>query len=109
VDETIVSDGLEAPVLFLSAPDWLGAENRARGNTLYANSGEAARLVTIPDTTHFDFTDIPHLSPLASSLGLSGGRNAGEVAALINDTTRAFFDWHLRGERAAWDSLDYAD
>lgn len=66
-----------------------------------------AHLVTLPGATHFDFTDIPHLSPLASVLGLSGEADAGEVAAIINDYARAFFDWRLKGERAAWDSLDY--
>lgn len=107
VDDTTVSAGLEAPVLFLSAPDWLGEDNRVRGAELYANSGETAHLVTLPGATHFDFTDIPHLSPLASVLGLSGEADAGEVAAIINDYARAFFDWRLKGERAAWDSLDY--
>jgi len=107
VDDAIVSAGLQAPVLFLSAPDWLGEDNRGRGASLYANSGETARLITIPGTTHFDFTDIPHLSPLAAHIGLSGEADTGEVTAIINDTTCAFFDWHLKGEHAAWDSLDY--
>lgn len=107
VDDATVSAGLQAPVLFLNAPDWLGEDNRARGAALYANSGETARLITIPGTTHFDFTDIPHLSPVAALIGLSGEADTAEVTAIIDDTTRAFFDWHLKGERMAWDSLDY--
>ncbi len=107
VDDAIVSAGLQTPVLFLSAPDWLGEENRALGAALVAHSGETARLITIPGATHFDFTDIPHLSPFAALLRLSGEADTGEVTALIGDATRAFFDWHLQGERAAWDSLDY--
>jgi hypothetical protein len=107
VDAAIVSEGLEPPVLFLSAPDWLGADNRLLGAELVANSGDAAHLVTIPGTNHFDYTDIPHLSPLASMIGLSGEKEPAEVAAIINGYTRAYFDWHLKGEREPGDRLDY--
>jgi predicted dienelactone hydrolase len=107
VDDNIVSAGLEAPLLFLRAPDWLGEENVTRGTELYGNSGERAHLVTIPGTNHFDYTDIPLFGPFVSTLGLSGENEPELVLATINDYTRAFFDWHLKGERAGWESLDY--
>jgi predicted dienelactone hydrolase len=106
VDDAIISAGLDVPLLFLRAPEWLGPGNQTRGSTLYANSGNA-HMVTIPGTTHFDYTDIPLLSPLASALGLAGDRDARDVLAIINDYTRTFFDWHLKGMRAGWEALDY--
>jgi dienelactone hydrolase len=106
VDAAMVDTGLAAPILLLRAPDWLGPPNQTRGSMLYANSA-GGHMVTIPGTVHFDYTDIPLLSPLSPVLGLSGENDARQVIAIINDYTRSFFDWHLKGERAGWDSLDY--
>lgn len=107
VDDSIVAGGLGAPLLSLRAPDWLGPDNAARGMELHRNSGESAQLITIPGTNHFDYTDIPLFSPFTTLLGLSGENDSEVVLAMINDYTRAFFDWHLKGERAAWQALDY--
>lgn len=107
VDDSIVAGGLGAPLLSLRAPEWLGPDNTARGMELHRNSGESAHLITIPGTNHFDYTDIPLFSPFTTLLGLSGENDSEVVLAIINDYTRAFFDWHLKGERAAWDALDY--
>ncbi len=106
VDSAIVEDGLAAPILLLRAPDWLGDANQTQGGLLYANSRDA-QMVTIPGTVHFDYTDIPLLSPLSSALGLSGENDARLVSAIINDYTRAFFDWQLKGARGGWEALDY--
>ncbi|MDT8305840.1 MAG: hypothetical protein RRC07_07885 [Anaerolineae bacterium] len=107
VDDSIVASGPGAPLLSLRAPAWLGPQNAARGRELHQSSGESAYLVTIPGTEHFDYTDIPLFSPFTSRLGLSGENDADVVLATINDYTRAFFDWHLQGERAAWEALDH--
>lgn len=107
VDEKIVDEGLAAPILFLRAPEWLSVENREQGARLYETSAAGSRLVTIPETAHFDYSDLPLLSPLAPTLGLSGRSDTHQVLAIVNNSTRAFFDWHLKGDERAWEALNY--
>ena len=86
------------PVLFLSAPDWLGPENTAAGRTLYQDRQDLGYLLTIAGTEHFDFSDLPMLSPLTPLLGLSGEIESERALAIINAYTLAFFDQVLKGE-----------
>ena len=84
------------PVLFLSAPAWLGPENTAIGLDLFADRAGAGYALTISGTEHFDFTDLPLLSPLTPLLGLSGEIGSERALAIINTYTLAFFDQTLK-------------
>jgi hypothetical protein len=48
-------------------------------------------------TAHYDFTDLPALSPLAHALGLKGPIRGARVQRIVNDYSLAFFDQHLLG------------
>lgn len=88
------------PVLFLSAPEWLGPENTAAGRTLYQGRTDSGYLLTIAGTQHFDFSDLPLLSPLSPLLGLSGEIESERALEIINTYTLAFFDQVLKEEPA---------
>lgn len=88
------------PVLFLSAPAWLGPENSAAGHALYQDRADTGYLLTIAGTEHFDFSDLPLLSPLTPLLGLSGEIRSERALAIINAYTLAFFDHILKEEPA---------
>jgi hypothetical protein len=51
----------------------------------------------IRGTKHFDFTDLPAFSPLASTLGLKGPINGDRALEIITDYTLAFFNKQLLG------------
>jgi hypothetical protein len=55
-------------------------------------------VISIDGTTHYDFSDLPLLSPLAPRLGLKGPINGKYVNALINDYLLSFFDMTLRNK-----------
>jgi hypothetical protein len=55
-------------------------------------------VATIKGTSHYDFTDLPALSPLASQMGLKGPLNGRRVIKIVNDYSLAFFDWALKGK-----------
>ena len=66
-------------------------------NELYRNS-ETVYSVTIRDTEHMDFTDLPLLSPaLAGMLG-SGARDKTETMNIVNGLVLDFFNAYLKGE-----------
>jgi hypothetical protein len=55
-----------------------------------------AGVLSINGTAHYDFSDLPLLSPLAPRLGLKGPINGKRVTGIINDYLLAFFDGTLK-------------
>ena len=90
--------GYPKALMLLSAPEWLGPENAAVGTTLYRERASEGYLLTMAGADHFDFTDIPLLSPLTQVLGLSGEIEGGRALQIINAYSLAFFDQTLKGE-----------
>lgn len=86
---------LRRPVMFISAPVWLGAENEARGKAMYAQAAGPAFNLTIADTAHYDFSDMPLFSPLTPQLGLSGTIDGKRVSTILNQYVVAFFSQYL--------------
>ena len=56
--------------------------------------------VTVRDTLHMDFTDLPLLSPTLGKLLGSGERGCEETMNVVNGLVREFFDYTLKGEGA---------
>lgn len=97
VSEPFLHDYPKA-LMLLSAPEWLGPENAAVGTALYRERAGEGYLLTMDGAEHFDFTDLPLLSPLTQALGLSGEIKGQRALAIINAYSTAFFDYTLRGE-----------
>lgn len=95
-DQTIAA-GTERPVLFLMSERWPTPENNGRMQQYQAGSGQVTWL-TIGQTDHYDFTDLPFLSPLATAIGLSGDMDSYRVQEIVRTYTRQFFDLHLKGK-----------
>jgi predicted dienelactone hydrolase len=95
-DETIDA-GSDRPMLFLMSERWPTPENNARMQRYRAGSAQVTWL-TIKLTDHYDFTDLPFLTPLAASIGLAGDVDGYRVQEIVRTYTRAFFDRHLAGK-----------
>jgi hypothetical protein len=54
-------------------------------------------VISIDGTAHYDFSDVPLLSPLAPRLGLKGPINGRRVTTIVNDYLLSFFDATLEG------------
>jgi hypothetical protein len=93
----MLSTGLEQPFFFMQSEDWSGERNILMFDTLFTNlhSPISAKL-SINGTKHYDFTDIPMLTPLAPLIGLKGPINAQRGLSIINAYTLAFFDQTLK-------------
>jgi len=55
-------------------------------------------VISIAGTKHYDFADLPLLSPLAPQLGLKGPINGKRVVAIVNDYLLSFFESTLNGK-----------
>ncbi len=91
-----IEDGLTQPMLAMSTTSALGEKNEPRLERFFNNNRNAAWWLTIDGTTHYDYTDLPHLSPAMKWTGLSGDFEPMELTRLLNDYTRSFFNHHLQ-------------
>lgn len=94
VTPTVRAQGTDKPVLFLMSDYWPTAENKAHIAEYVQNSPQASSR-TIPQTDHYDFSDLPLLTPLSHQLGLSGDIDSYVAQGLIRESVRGFFDAHL--------------
>ncbi len=100
VSDTVLSQGPSQPFMFIGTPDWLGPENRARGEAIFNNLSQDGYSLALANTAHFDFTDLALLSPLTPQLGLSGTINSSYSLGIQNEYLLAFFNQYLKGEPA---------
>jgi predicted dienelactone hydrolase len=97
VSESIIEDGVAQPFLFMFSETWTIGDNAQRFERLFQGLPNTAYWMTIAGTAHYDFTDLPMFSPLASTIGLKGPLEGSRVLRIINDYTLAFFDSQFEG------------
>ncbi len=97
VPDAVIRAGLKQPYLAMMSQTWSTPANTAKLDTLLAaNAGDSAKL-TIAGTSHFDFTMLPLLTPLAPALGLKGPIDGERGMAINTAYLVAFFDHTLKG------------
>jgi predicted dienelactone hydrolase len=100
VSTDVYTNGLRQPLLALFSERWPSAENNRLFNQLFQAPGGDAYHAVIAGTAHYDFSDIPSLTPIASLLGLKGPLSAERVTRIIDDYSLAFFDRYLKQQPA---------
>ncbi len=98
VSKNLLAQPPERPFMFISTPRWLGRDNRELGYRIFNSLPQDGYALTLAGTQHYDFTDLPLLTPLTPQLGLSGRINSGYSLSLQNEYLLAFFNQYLKGE-----------
>jgi predicted dienelactone hydrolase len=99
VSKSVLASGLRQPFLFLFSEQWSKKpKNVALFGQLYSHSDQTVT-AHILGTMHYDFTDLPLLTPIAAQLGLKGPINGGRVMTIVDEYSLSFFDQALRGRR----------
>jgi pimeloyl-ACP methyl ester carboxylesterase len=112
VSDEVFESQVDQPFMFLWSEDWSSEENKALFSKVYAGLGSIGYSLTIAGTRHYDFSDLPLLSPLSPWLGLKGPIDGRRVIEIVSRYSVAFFDEHLKGENSellAGPSQDYAE
>jgi predicted dienelactone hydrolase len=103
VASDVLDGGLAQPSLFLFSEQYT-ADAASPNNALFARFRPHATgslgTFFIRGTGHFDFSDLPRLSPLAHQLGLKGPIRAARMAAILDDYLASFFGATLQGIRS---------
>ncbi|GAB4580491.1 MAG: carboxylic ester hydrolase [Anaerolineales bacterium] len=98
VADEVIANGPQQPFLFLYSEQWPKPKNMALFQRVFETMNHPVARFTIKGTSHYDFTDLPALSPLAPYIGLKGPLNANRVQAIIMAYSLAFFDAELKGQ-----------
>ena len=83
--------GLDVPAVHMFSEAWPGEENTARFRELLHSSNRRPTSISIQGTAHYDFSDLPLLTPLAHAIGLKGPLNGERVIEIINSISVEFF------------------
>lgn len=101
VSYEVIAAGVTQPSFFMFSQRWADDVD-SRNNELFAQFfpqvQDSLGVVSIAGTAHYDFSDIPLLSPLAPQLGLKGPINGKRVTAILNEYIVHFFEGTLNGE-----------
>jgi hypothetical protein len=100
VSTDILEKGVTQPAFFMFSQRWaddLDSRNNALFHKFVSHAPEVLGVISIDGTAHYDFSDLPLLSPLSSRLGLKGPINGKHVTWIINDYLISFFDTTLKG------------
>jgi dienelactone hydrolase len=100
VSINVYANGLHQPYLAMFSQLWPSAENNRLFDQLYHAPGGPAYELILAGTAHYDFSDIPSLTPIASMLGLKGPLSADRVTSIIDNYSLAFFDHYLKQQPA---------
>ncbi|HCR71329.1 MAG TPA: hypothetical protein DIW23_07800 [Anaerolineae bacterium] len=99
VSAEIIQGGISQPAFFMFSQAWTDitdSKNNQLFNPFYKNATEGFGVITIAGTRHYDFSDLPLLSPIAPQLGLKGPLNGQRVTEIVNAYLIDFFEWTLR-------------
>ncbi|HUE97818.1 MAG TPA: hypothetical protein VMN99_01110 [Anaerolineales bacterium] len=99
VSAEVLKEGVTQPAFFMFSQHWADDVD-SRNNKLFhgfiLNLPQYFGVISIDGTAHYDFSDLPLLSPLAPRLGLKGPINGNRVTTIINDYLVSFFDVTLK-------------
>jgi hypothetical protein len=97
----VLENRLDQPAFFMFSQAWAddadSKNNRLfRGFITQVPNSQGA--VFIDGTRHYDFSDLPLLSPIAPQLGLKGPLNGKQVVKIVDTYLLAFFNAALQGQ-----------
>ena len=101
VSYEVIDNGVTQPAFFMFSQRWaddVDSRNNELFNRFYPHVENSLGVVSIAGTAHYDFSDIPLLSPLTPQLGLKGPINGKRVTAIVNDYLLSFFEATLNGK-----------
>lgn len=99
VSAEVIENGLSQPSFFMFSQSWAddvdSPTSRLFGQFI-PNAADNYGVIKIEGTKHYDFSDLPLFSPIASQLGLKGPLNGKAVTRIVDSYLVDFFDVTLK-------------
>jgi predicted dienelactone hydrolase len=101
VSPEVLNKGTTMPSFYMFSQVWADDTN-SKNNRLfdqyYNHLTPSTPVVFIEGTKHYDFSDLPLLSPIAPQLGLKGPINGNRMVKIADTYLLAFFESALKGQ-----------
>jgi predicted dienelactone hydrolase len=100
VSEEVLASGVSQPSFFMFSQGWVddvASINNKLFHQFIPNAADNFGVIEITGTKHYDFSDLPLLSPIAPQLGLKGPLNGKRVIVIVNSYLLDFFEMTLNG------------
>lgn len=117
VSAEVIAGGVAQPSFYMFSEGWYeitNSKNNKLFNQFYPNVRDSYGVVGIAGTKHFDFSDLPLLSPIAPQLGLKGPLNGARVTEIVTAYLVEFFEATLQyktsnlfGNSSPFDEVKY--
>lgn len=98
VSAEVIKNGLSQPSFFMFSQSWADypdSKNNQLFDEFYPNLMDNFGVIAINGTKHYDFSDLPLLSPVAPQLGLKGPLNGKRVTQIVDSYLLDFFEMTL--------------
>lgn len=98
VSAEVLENGVTQPSFFMFSQGWadlVDSRNNKLFNQFSPNVSSNLGAISIDGTRHYDFSDLPLLSPIAPQLGLKGPLNGKRVTEIVNAYLIDFFEMTL--------------
>ncbi len=99
VSAEVIEGGVPQPSFFMFSQSWVDdtdSKNNRLFNQFRPHVAENKGVIEILETRHYDFSDLPLLSPIAPQLGLKGPLSGTRVTEIVNSYLLDFFEWTLQ-------------
>jgi len=104
VSAEVIENGISQPSFFMFSQGWadlVDSKNNKLFNQFFPGISNNLGVVSIDGTKHFDFSDLPLLSPIAPQLGLKGPLNGKRVTKIVDSYLLDFFEMTLNNRPSA--------
>ena len=112
VSVEVIENGLSQPAFFMFSQGWadlVDSKNNQLFNQFYPNVSNSKGAISIDGTKHYDFSDLPLLSPIAPQLGLKGPLSGKRVTEIVNAYLIDFFEMTLSNKPSTLFSGSFDD
>ena len=98
VPDEIVDNGINKNFMYLGQEQWDEKLNYQKLDKFIKSNTKSSKIL-IPNTTHYDFSDTPHMSKAAKFLNKSGKVKSKNLKNLLNELIISFFNQNLKNQK----------
>ena len=97
VPDEIVDNGINKNFMYLGQEQWDEKLNYQKLDKFVKSNTKSSKIL-IPNTTHYDFSDAPHMTKVAKLLNKSGKVKSKNLKNILNELIILFFNKNLKNQ-----------
>ena len=108
VPDNIIKDGIKQEFMYIGQKQWDDKLNYEKLNKFIESNTNSSKIL-IPKTTHYDYSDTPHMSSAARLLKKSGKLDSKNLKNVLNELILSFFNKNLKGTNIEFQYYELAN